>query len=107
MLSSIMQGIGVTPLTAPNGEIAIEIYLREKPQIVFSDILMPKVNGLILLKKLKEFDSNLPVILFTGYQHYKHMNEVSEIKADNFLEKPLQARHIIEIMLRYFPQLRK
>ena len=107
LLSRILERIGVETIKAYDGEAALELIQKDKPDIVFSDIYMPKLNGLALLKKLKALDKKMPVIIFTGYEHYKQMTEMLEVKPDNFLSKPLDVREIIEIMLAYFPQLRR
>jgi CheY-like chemotaxis protein len=107
VLAEIMEAIGVIPIKAKDGQEAWEKFEKEKPQIVFSDIYMPRLNGMMLLRKIRTLDRKIPVILFTGYFHYKQMLKQDDIKPDNFLEKPLKVKEIIEIMLSYFPQLRK
>ena len=107
LICEVLYAIGADTIKAYDGLQAWNIIQQKTPDIVFSDIYMPKLNGLDLLRKLKQMDRNLPVVIFTGYKHYKQMVENSEIKPDNFLEKPVNIRDIIEIMLHYFPQLRK
>jgi len=107
LLVMIMESIGVEPVRAFDGEMALTKYIETDPDIVFSDIYMPKMNGFVLLKKLKSLDKTLPVILFTGYHHYKSAASEDELKPDYFLVKPLDAREIIEIMLKRFPSLRR
>ena len=45
---------GVEFLTAENGEIALEIIQQEKPQLVFLDVMMPKMNGMEVCKRVKK-----------------------------------------------------
>jgi DNA-binding NtrC family response regulator len=66
---------------------------------------MPKLNGLGLLKKIKMIDEQKPVVLMTGYAHYKQLIEKLDKKPDGFLEKPFDLKKIIEIILHYFPNL--
>ena len=107
LLVMIMESIGVKPIRAYDGEMALAKFLEEQPDIVFTDIYMPNMNGFVLLKKLKFLNKNLPVIIFTGYHHYKSMASEVGTKPDHFLVKPLDAREIIEIMLNRFPALRR
>ena len=88
LLVMIMESVGVEPVRAYDGETALSKYLETDPDIVFTDIYMPNMNGLVLLKKLKSLDRNLPVILFTGYHHYKSMASEGEIQPDYFLVLP-------------------
>jgi CheY-like chemotaxis protein len=55
-------------VTANNGEEGLKLSKSEKPDIIFLDIIMPKMNGLDVLKRLKEDDNtkDIPVILLTN-----------------------------------------
>ncbi|NQS98590.1 MAG: response regulator [candidate division Zixibacteria bacterium] len=108
LLCSVMEAMeGVIPLKAFDGLEALDLFNEEKPDIVFSDIYMPKLNGLVLLRKIKEIDKAVPVIIFTGYRHFSQMAATARVKPDSFLEKPLNIQKFIEIMYYYFPKLRK
>lgn len=103
----IMSSMGAVPFSAYDGEQAFTIYQREKPDIVFTDIYMPKLSGIILLQRLKRINEKQIVVLITGtsktYQDFFTMG----IKPDSFLRKPIDPRSVIELMLHYFPQLRQ
>src|SRR5258706_11802090 len=55
-------------LTAHDGEKGLEIALQEKPDIILIDLLMPKMDGMTLLKKLREdpWGENVPTIILTN-----------------------------------------
>lgn len=60
---------GFVVLTAMNGRDGLEIALREKPDLILLDILMPVMNGLTMMEKLRETDpygKNVPIILLTN-----------------------------------------
>ena len=107
LLEQIMSSIGVVPLKAVNGAEAFEIFLKERPRIIFSDIYMPKKNGLMLLKEVKEIDKNVKVILITGYDHYKQVVDNLETKPDGFIKKPFEIKEIIQVLLYFIPELRR
>lgn len=107
ILSEVLDRIGADVYTAMNGEEGFNIYLKERPQIVITDIYMPIVNGLRLLSKIKKISPDTPVILITGYAHYRQLISDAKVKPDGFLEKPFDLRKIIELVLHYFPQLAK
>ncbi len=106
MLTEILKIIDVETLIAFDGEEALEIFHQEKPNIIFSDIYMPKLNGLMLLNRIKTTNSKLPFILFTGYSNYRLLLSSSKFKPDDFIPKPLSGEKILEVMFRYFPELR-
>lgn len=105
-MSGVMQAIGIKTITASDGDSGWDMCQKEKPDIVFCDVYMPGMNGLMLLAKLKERNKDLPVILLTSYQHYKQISEQSKARPDRFLEKPVKVKEILRILVDTFPQLR-
>jgi DNA-binding NtrC family response regulator len=88
VMSMFMEHLGFDPLTAADGDEGIAIVREQHPDLVVSDIHMPNRNGLLLLQDIKSLNPELPVILVTGYIHYKSdVNSVS-VKPDAFMEKP-------------------
>jgi DNA-binding NtrC family response regulator len=76
-------------LTADDPESGLDLVRRERPQIVLSDIVMPKVNGMELLSRVLEIDPAIDVILMTA--HYSTEAAVEAIKkgACDYLTKPI------------------
>ena len=62
---------GYTVFTAPDGETGLELFQKEKPDIVILDIMMPGINGVDVLRQMKMIDSSVPVILSSAYQEFK------------------------------------
>ncbi|MEK6691930.1 MAG: response regulator [Nitrospirota bacterium] len=60
---------GYEVFLAQNGEEALRIFGEVKPDIVTLDIRMPGEDGIEILRKMKEFNSKLPVIMCTAYDH--------------------------------------
>ena len=107
LLKLVMDSIGVEAIVAYDGEMALQKFIETNPDIVFTDILMPKLNGIVVLRKIKSLNKDIPVIIFTGYAHYRELVNNEKYKPDNFLIKPLDVKQIIEIMLKEFPSLRR
>ena len=57
---------GFSIVTAENGEEAVEIAEKEIPDLILSDVLMPKMDGVVMAKKIREFNKNVPIILLTN-----------------------------------------
>jgi len=108
ILKQVVEAIGMVGLTAHDGMEALEIYHREKPDIVISDIYMPQLNGIGLMQKIKKHDpKHPPVVLITGYAHYRQLLDNLNSTPDGFLEKPFDLRKIIEIIYSFFPDIKK
>lgn len=72
----------------PDGRLAIEKIKDFTPDIIFLDMKMPGCSGLELLDKIKLYDSNIKVIMMSGYISSENKQEAIEKGADRFLEKP-------------------
>jgi two-component system C4-dicarboxylate transport response regulator DctD len=88
VLSMFMEHLGFDPLTANDGDEGIALVREHHPDLVVSDIHMPNRNGLLLLQDIKSLNPELPVILITGYIHYKSDVNAVSIQPDAFMEKP-------------------
>lgn len=60
---------GYTVVTASNGEEAMEQFEKESPDLVTLDILLPDIDGIKLLRQMKEKKPRLPVIMSTAYDY--------------------------------------
>lgn len=99
MLAQCVQDLGYEPILAEDGDQAYLAFENSHPELVISDIHMPNRNGLLLLKDIKAEDPNTPVILITGWVHYKAALNMAPPRPDAFLEKPFsldQLRRTIE-----------
>lgn len=78
-----------TVLTAPNGEEGLKAAKTEKPDLIYLDIIMPKINGLDVLKKLKEDDQTkeIPVILLTNLPEEASKDKAKVLGAYDYFVK--------------------
>ena len=90
VLSISLKSDNYEVFTALNGEIGLDIFSREKPNIVLTDLKMPGINGLEVLKKIKEIDDNTEVIIITGHGEMESAIEALQKGASDFINKPLK-----------------
>ena len=81
---------GVEFLTAENGEIALDIIQKEKPQLVFLDVMMPKMNGMEVCRRVKQElkMENVFIILLTAKGQELDRQKGQEVGADVYMTKP-------------------
>ena len=80
---------GYTVVTAENGKEAIDKLAIELPDLIVSDIMMPYVNGLELVKHVREFtNKEIPVILLTTLRQEQNVMKAFELGAEEFMTKP-------------------
>jgi signal transduction histidine kinase/FixJ family two-component response regulator len=89
---------GYEVLTAENGEEALEIFRRENPSIVLTDIKMPVMDGIELLRKIKDENPDTEVIMITGHGDMDLAIKSLKYRAIDFVTKPIND-DILEIAL--------
>jgi len=109
LLAETFKDIGAEVIVSYDGKDAIQTYLNFHPDIVFSDYLMPEIDGIMLFKAIKALNPDLPFVLFSGY-HEKLVNDVKAagIEPDALMRKPfLRLEKITEILENLFPGFKK
>jgi len=86
--------------TAENGATGIELFKKERPDIVLTDIKMPGMDGLEVLKKLKEIDPSVPVVVVTGHGDTALEQEALSLNAAGFIHKPIEREEIESVLSR-------
>jgi len=74
--------------------------LADAPDLMISDLRMPGMDGIALLKEIKQHDLGLPVILLTGHGDVVHAVDAIRAGAEDFLEKPYEAAHLLAVIRR-------
>ena len=88
---------GVEFLTAENGEIALEIIKEEKPNLVFLDVMMPKMNGMEVCRRIKKElgMDDVYIVLLTAKGQELDRLKGQEVGADVYMTKPFDPEVIL------------
>ncbi len=89
VLSISLADIGYTVFTAENGEEALKIFRKETPPIVLSDIKMPGMDGIELLRTIKNENPDTEVIMITGHGDMDLAIKSLKYRAIDFVTKPI------------------
>jgi two-component system NtrC family sensor kinase len=90
VLSMSLKIDGYDVITATNGTQGIEQFEQTSPQIVLTDIKMPGMDGLQVLKKIKELTPDVEVIIITGHGDIDSAIEALQYGASGFIQKPVK-----------------
>ncbi|MFH1217337.1 MAG: sigma-54 dependent transcriptional regulator [Pseudomonadota bacterium] len=85
-------------ILASTGAMAVREMESQSPDVVVTDIKMPDMDGLALLKKIREQDDTISVIIMTGYGTIEMAVQALKDGAYDFLEKPFEKEHIVRII---------
>ncbi len=101
LLSDMLEVFDFSSQRAADGEEALSLLNREDFSLLITDLRMPRMTGLELLKAVKDKYPKLPVVVITGYSTEATERELVSAKADGFLNKPFRMNDI-ESVLRKF-----
>ena len=90
MLEISLASEGYDVFTAESGKAGLEIFGRENPKLILTDIKMPGMDGVEVLKRIKEKDSEAEVIVITGHGDMDSAVAALRCGASDFLTKPIR-----------------
>ncbi len=92
---SILRRMFKESYEAKDGETGYQLYLEKKPDIIITDIRMPKMDGIALIKKIREQDQETKIIITTAFSDEKYLIEAVELNLERYIVKPLTKRNLI------------
>ena len=90
MFRLFLDAYGYSVYTAENGKEGLEIFRKEKPAIVLTDIKMPGIDGLAILRQIKEIAPQTAVIVITGHGDTALAEQAAALDAADFISKPIK-----------------
>lgn len=100
LLEMTLKARGYTLLEATDGGEALDMAIRERPDLIVMDIQLPKVNGLAVIRKLRETPEfrHTPIIAITSYAMKGDREKAIEAGCSAYLPKPINTRELPEII---------
>lgn len=86
---------GVELLTAADGKEALEVALKERPRLIFLDVMMPHLSGYEVCRQIKEAESQIYVILLTAKGQAVDKEQGTAAGADEYVTKPFDPDYIL------------
>jgi len=90
MFKLFLAAYGYEVFTAEDGEKGLEIFNQIKPDIVFTDIKMPGIDGLEVLRRIRQSSIDSQVIIITGHGDMEKAIEALDLDASDFINKPVE-----------------
>ena len=96
LIEMVLKSNSYTLLKATDGEEALDIATRERPDLVLMDIRLPTVSGLEVARRLKENPalSHIPIIALTAHAMKGDKEKAIEAGCDSYLSKPINTREL-------------
>jgi len=89
VMTIALRDAGYIVWTAESGEQGLEIFQRERPELVLTDIKMPGMDGIAVLRRIKEMETDSEVIIITGHGEMELAISALQLEASDFITKPI------------------
>jgi two-component system nitrogen regulation response regulator NtrX len=103
-LGQLLEYEGYEVHTASGGAEALGLYEKVKPHLVFLDVKMAGIDGLEVLKRLKQLDPAATVVMISGHATIQTAVEATQLGAYDILEKPLDTDRVLVLLRNAFTQ---
>ena len=83
-------------VAAENGREALEVFEAKRPDVVTMDIMMPKLNGIESLRRIKDRSPETTIVMVTSVSQNEKMREAARAGADGYVTKPVDTEALRE-----------
>ena len=106
LLKQGFEGENISVLSALDGQEGFDMAEKENPDLIIADILLPKIDGITMVKKMKEKGIKSQIIFLTNFKDVEHINEAIEtVKEIEYIVK--SDTHVDQIVERVKNKLHK
>lgn len=85
-------------LVAPNGKVGLELFRTHRPEIVLSDINMPEMGGLEMVREIRQLDRDVKIAIFTNFEKRDILTQAVQFGVNQFFSKPFEVKHFSKVM---------
>jgi DNA-binding response OmpR family regulator len=98
LIKEIVERKGFRAVLAHNGAEAYEEFKNNKFDLLITDLKMPKIDGIDLIKMVREKDRALPIVIITGYGSEKNLAIAKSFGVSKILMKPCSVHDISDVL---------
>jgi CheY-like chemotaxis protein len=103
LIVNYLKKTGAAVLTAENGLEGVKVATQNLPDVVLMDVQMAVMDGHTATRKLRSSGFSKPIIALTAHAMREERDKCFESGCTDFLTKPIQRDHLIEVLSRYLP----
>lgn len=101
LLKYMIEGHGYECDQANDGDVSVEMAKEKRYDLIFMDMMMPKMNGYLATKHIKEIDDTIPVYIVSAYKKEDFPADWQSVDYEDVLEKPVAINLILEIINKH------
>lgn len=97
---NILKGFTKKQYVAKNGEEGLELFKKNEAEIdlIITDVNMPIMNGLEMIREIKKLNPNIPIIVATAFSNTEYLLEAIDIGVDKYVLKPIDMKKLLQLM---------
>lgn len=101
-LNAALTSEGARTIVCGDGNMAVDMTLKHKPDMVLLDMMLPGRSGFLVLERIKGYEDSPLVIMITANEGKRHKGYAEGLGADLYLQKPLSLDYVIDQMRELF-----
>jgi two-component system response regulator (stage 0 sporulation protein F) len=98
IITAMLEGKNWKTFTALSGEEALKLVSSKRPDVVLLDIMMPKMSGIEVLKKIKEIEPEVRIIMITAFGDVESYLDSMELGAFEYINKPFGTKELLQMI---------
>lgn len=97
---NILKGFTKKQFVAENGQEGLDLFkeYEEEIDLIITDVNMPLMNGLEMIKEIKKINPNIPIIVATAFSNTEYLLEAIDIGVDKYVLKPIDMKKLLQTM---------
>uniref|UniRef100_UPI000AA0E1D4 response regulator n=1 Tax=Arcobacter sp. LA11 TaxID=1898176 RepID=UPI000AA0E1D4 len=97
---NILRGFTKKQFVAENGAEGLELFKQNESEIdlIITDVNMPIMNGLEMIREIKRINPNIPIIVATAFSNTEYLLEAIDIGVDKYVLKPIDMKKLLQLM---------
>jgi len=103
VLSEFLEFMGLEILAlGHNGDDAVSLYIKHRPEIIFTDIMMPHTDGFYGIEKIKEFDPDAKIVAVTADISSETEQRLNKMNITAIIYKPFNREEITQVLMEKY-----
>ena len=94
-----LESAGFIVIAAENGYDGLDVFHREAPDLIVTDIKMPRMDGIEMIQGIRKIDTDIPIIVSSGFNDTQQA--AINAGANGFLSKPFRSKNLIETIEKF------
>ncbi len=93
-------------ITASNGKEGLELYEKEKPDLIITDINMPEMSGIEMIKEIRKKDKDIPIIITSAHSEIEFLLKSIKLGVDGYILKPIDLNQFINTISKVVEKIK-